>query len=76
LHEFPEWLRPDEAFFVPASSDAAEDEGYLLTYVFDRTTDRTSLFILDASNVSAPPLAEVRLPFRVPAGFHGLWVPA
>jgi carotenoid cleavage dioxygenase len=76
VHPFDAALQPDEAFFVPAAKDAAEDDGWLLSYVYDRRTDRTSLHIIDASRMDAPPVAKVKLPFRVPFGFHGLWVPA
>lgn len=76
VHAVDAAQQPDEAFFVPASDGAGEDEGYLFTYVYDRRTDRTELHILDASNVSAKPVAKVKLPFRVPFGFHGVWVPA
>ena len=75
-HSFDPGLRPDEAMFVPAHARAGEDEGYLMTYVYDRRSDRSSLFILDASNLSAPPVAQVRLPVRVPLGAHGTWLPA
>lgn len=76
VHAIDASLQPDEAFFVPASANAAEDEGYLLSYVYDRRTDRTDLYIADASRMDAPPVARVKLPFRVPFGFHGFWVPA
>ena len=76
VHPVDSALQPDEAFFVPASKTGAEDDGYLLTYVYDRRTDRTELWILDASNLGSKPVATVKLPFRVPFGFHGLWVPA
>jgi carotenoid cleavage dioxygenase-like enzyme len=33
------------------------------------------LVILDADNLAAPPAARVHLPRRVPAGFHGNWLP-
>lgn len=75
-HAFAKGLRPDEAMFVPASKNAGEDEGYLMTYVYDRRTDKSSLFILDASNMSAPPIAQIKLPYRVPCGFHGGWIPS
>ncbi|HVU00428.1 MAG TPA: carotenoid oxygenase family protein [Polyangiaceae bacterium] len=76
VHLIEPALQPDEAFFVPASSGAAEDEGYLLSYVYDRRTDRSELQIFDASNMNAGLVASVKLPFRVPFGFHGVWVPA
>jgi carotenoid cleavage dioxygenase len=30
---------------------------------------------MDATDVSAGPVARVILPRRVPAGFHGSWIP-
>jgi carotenoid cleavage dioxygenase len=71
-------LRAGEGFFVPSdpSADGAghEGEGWVFTYIWDRTTDRSSLGIFDAMDVAAGPVAEVKLPFRVPFGFHGYWV--
>ena len=64
--------RAGEAFFAPTGK--AEGEGWLLTYAYDRTTDRSHLAILDAQDVAKGPVARVRLPVRVPFGFHGLWV--
>jgi carotenoid cleavage dioxygenase-like enzyme len=67
---------PGEAVFVPASeSGGAEDEGYLVSYIYDKNTNTSDFCILDASNVSAGPIAKVKLPVRVPVGFHGVWVP-
>ena len=51
-----------------------EDDGYLMTFVYAGDTNTSYLSILDASNVSAEPLAEVHIPQRVPTGFHGTWI--
>ena len=67
--------RAGEGFFVADSAKAAEGEGWVLSYLWDRTTDRSSLAVLDAQAVDRGPVAEVHLPARVPFGFHGLWVP-
>jgi carotenoid cleavage dioxygenase len=67
--------RAGEAFFVADGDRADEGEGWLLSYLYDRTTDRSSLGIFDAQAVADGPLARVHLPVRVPYGFHGLWVP-
>ena len=64
-----------EFVFVPAADDAGEDEGWLMGYVYDRSVDRSELVILDAHDVGADPVARVHLPTRVPAGFHGNWIP-
>ncbi|TSE00377.1 carotenoid oxygenase [Skermania sp. ID1734] len=62
-----------EFVFHPASADAAEDEGVLMGYVYDATTDRSDLTILDAATLET--VATIGIPHRIPAGFHGNWVP-
>jgi carotenoid cleavage dioxygenase len=62
-----------EFVFHPSSPDAAEDDGVLMGYVYDRTVDRSALAILDAATLED--VARIELPHRVPAGFHGNWVP-
>ena len=64
-----------EVVFVPRNDTAGEDDGWLMGYRYDRETDRSDLVILDASDVTGDPVAVVRLPRRVPNGFHGNWLP-
>ena len=45
-------------------------------YVVDTNTDTTDLAILDAQAFTAPPVALVHVPHRIPPGFHGNWAPA
>ena len=67
---------PGEMVFVPGpGADADSDDGYLLSFVFDGPTNRSELVVADASNFTAPPIARVKLPQRVPVGFHGSWIP-
>ena len=73
-HRYPRGQTPGEARFVAAEKSASEDDGYLMTFVHDENTNTSHLSILDASDVAAEPLAEVHLPRRVPAGFHGSWI--
>ena len=76
LHYFPEGCIPGEPTFVPAAgSDPVGDEGWLMTYVYDENRDRSEFVILDASRMAAEPVARVKLPQRVPYGFHGSWMP-
>lgn len=70
-----EHSRAGEAFYVPASDGAPEGEGWLMTYVWNRGSDRSSFAVFDAMDVATGPVATVDLPVRVPYGFHGLWVP-
>jgi carotenoid cleavage dioxygenase len=64
-----------EAVFVPAVDATSEDAGWLINIVTPRHGDASSLVVLDATDVAAGPVATVRLPRRVPAGFHGSWIP-
>ncbi len=75
VHQFRDDQVPGEFIFVPASADAAEDEGWLLGLVIDRAAEATDFTILDARRFEAPPVATVRLPHRIPPGFHGNWFP-
>jgi carotenoid cleavage dioxygenase len=65
--------QPDEALFVPFG--AAEDDGYLLSMVFDAARARSYVAVLDATAIERGPLAKVWMPRRVPFGFHGTWLP-
>jgi carotenoid cleavage dioxygenase len=44
-------------------------------FVIDAQRQTTDFVILDAQNFSGPPQAVVTIPHRIPAGFHGNWVP-
>lgn len=64
-----------EPVFVPRSDGAAEDDGWVLAYVYDAADDRSDVVVLDAQDFTAPPVATIHLPVRVPFGFHGSWLP-
>jgi carotenoid cleavage dioxygenase-like enzyme len=65
-----------EAVFVPRDGATGEDDGWLLTYVYDAAEATSDLVVLAADDLASGPVASVHLPQRVPAGFHGNWVPA
>ncbi len=65
-----------EPLFVPRSADAAEADGWVLVLVYDAARNASALHVLDAQDIAGEPVATVRLPHRVPYGFHGNWVPA
>jgi carotenoid cleavage dioxygenase len=73
-HSFAPGRTPGEAAFAPAD-DQPGGPGWLMTFVHDAATDRSDLVILDAENLTRPPVATIHLPRRVPAGFHGNWLP-
>jgi len=74
MHDFGPTTSSGEPVFIPASDSAGEDEGYLVTYLYDKATDSSSFVVLDAADMSAAPIATVPLPQRVPNGFHGSWI--
>ena len=67
---------PGEPVFVRAADGTNEDEGWVLTVVFDAARGASDLVILDATSFAGPPVATVHLPARVPFGFHGSWIPS
>lgn len=75
-HRFADGSVPGAATFVPAGEGAGEDEGWVLSFVLHPTTDTTELVVLDASDFAGRRVASVRLPARVPVGFHGAWFTA
>jgi carotenoid cleavage dioxygenase-like enzyme len=73
-HQFGEGQAPGEAVFA-AADDRPGGPGWLMSFVYDATTNGSDLVILDAGDLAAPPAARIHLPRRVPAGFHGNWLP-
>ncbi|XVF52151.1 hypothetical protein PTKIN_Ptkin04bG0241700 [Pterospermum kingtungense] len=64
-----------EPFFVSkAPGNSEEDDGYLLSYVHDENTGESRFLVMDAKSPNLDIVATVKLPQRVPYGFHGLFV--
>jgi len=63
-----------EPVFVPSQDSPNEDDGYLMTYVYDAKVDASRFVIMDAATMDSSPVASIELP-RVPNGFHGSWIP-
>ena len=64
-----------ESPFIPKADSKEEDEGYLISFVTNATTLKSEAHLVDAQNIEGKPLAIIKLPQRVPLGFHGCWVP-
>jgi carotenoid cleavage dioxygenase-like enzyme len=65
---------PSEFVHVSPESGAGEDDGWLMGFVYDRARDASDLLLLDAQNIASKPQARIKLPKRVPQGFHGNWM--
>ncbi|TYG97554.1 hypothetical protein ES288_A10G048000v1 [Gossypium darwinii] len=65
-----------EPFFLPRNDDpeSAEDDGYILCFVHDEKTWKSELQIVNAMNLQLE--ASIKLPSRVPYGFHGTFIDA
>jgi carotenoid cleavage dioxygenase len=65
-----------ENVFAPDPNGTAEDDGWLINSAYDSDLDRSEVIVLDARNVEAGPIARVRIPHRMPFGFHANWFAA
>ena len=76
VYELSEEMEGAEPVFIPAENQRSEDEGYLVLYVYNKESNKSDLVIFDAQSIQSGPRSTVKLPQRVPFGFHGSWVPA
>lgn len=63
-----------ECVFAPRPGATAEDDGWVLTYVYDTVVKRSELLVLNAQDIKGEPVARVLVPQRIPFGFHCAWV--
>ena len=60
---------------APREGSSAEDDGYVVTFTTDMNRDRSECLVFDASDITAGPVARVRLPERISSGTHSTWWP-
>lgn len=82
VFQAPEGLYVQEPQFVPRGDSKREDDGYLVTIIFDESQldadgnagedANSELWIIDARDMTTV-VAKICLPQRVPYGFHGHW---
>lgn len=62
-----------EPCFIPRSETAAEGDGYIITVATLIKEMRTDVYLLEARQLDAGPIATLHLPLRLRPGYHGSW---
>ncbi len=62
-----------EPIFVPHPHAKKEDEGWLLTLVYDALHHRSDIVILDPQDLNQSPISRIHLKHHIPYGLHGSW---
>ena len=75
VHTFGPGRWGGEGVFAKRDNARSEDDGYVILFLWDENEQRSECLIIDAQNFEAPPVATIRIPHRVPFGFHAGWVP-
>jgi carotenoid cleavage dioxygenase len=74
VHPFGDNCESGEAIFAPRINAQSEDDGYVICFVYDTTTQESECHIIDAKRFTDEPVARIKIPQRVPHGFHASWV--
>ncbi|MEM8504730.1 MAG: carotenoid oxygenase family protein, partial [Cyanobacteria bacterium P01_D01_bin.1] len=63
-----------EPLFVARPGGEAEDDGWVMLWIYNSAGDRTELAIFDAQNITTGPIAKLKLRHHIPYGLHGSFV--
>ncbi|GMJ15898.1 carotenoid cleavage dioxygenase 1, CAROTENOID CLEAVAGE DIOXYGENASE 1 [Hibiscus trionum] len=63
------------AAFVPKDKAVEEDDGWVITFVHNEDSNTSQVLIIEAKSFTSKPVAKITLPYRVPYGFHGAFMP-
>jgi all-trans-8'-apo-beta-carotenal 15,15'-oxygenase len=66
---------PSEPLFAPRPGATEEDDGYLLSLVYDSRHHASHLAVFDARRLAQGPLARAWFDHHIPFTVHGVWVP-
>ncbi|CEL91800.1 unnamed protein product [Vitrella brassicaformis CCMP3155] len=72
----PGTMTGGECVFAPNTTTitTTEDGGYLMTFLYDTAAKESYYCVWDAATMAEAPVVKMKLPRRVPYGFHGMWV--
>jgi carotenoid cleavage dioxygenase-like enzyme len=74
-YEFGEGVFGSETPFAPRDGSTHERDGYLVTFTTDVGRDLSECLVFDADDITAGPVARIRLPERISSGTHSCWTP-
>ncbi|XP_016482179.1 carotenoid 9,10(9',10')-cleavage dioxygenase 1-like [Nicotiana tabacum] len=74
-HMFPKGTFCSGATFVPKTQGTDEDDGWVVTFTHNESTNVSQVYVVDAKNFATQSVATITLPSRVPYGFHGAFMP-
>jgi carotenoid cleavage dioxygenase-like enzyme len=82
IFKLPQGFYAQESRFVPRQNGTSEDDGWILSYVFDESQldeygnaplgAKSELWVIDAKEMKQV-VCRVEVPQRVPYGLHGNW---
>jgi carotenoid cleavage dioxygenase-like enzyme len=75
VHDYGRGRMTTEPVFVRKPGADAEDEGWIMSSVYDPERHCSDIVILEAQDFAGEPVATIRLPVRIPFTFHGGWAP-
>lgn len=64
-----------EPIFIPRPNASQEDDGWVLTLVYNAGYHRSDVVILDGRDLNQGPVARLHLKHHIPYGLHGSWTP-
>jgi carotenoid cleavage dioxygenase len=70
VYHFGAGAAAGELVFAPRLGSVEEADGYAMTLVHRANAPTSEVAIFAARDIAAGPIATVRIPFRVPSGFH------
>ncbi|CAJ1911662.1 unnamed protein product [Cylindrotheca closterium] len=60
-----------EPMFAPKENAASDDDGYILTVLFNGKTEQSEMVILQSTDISAGPVGRIPLGVGIPHGLYG-----
>jgi len=74
-YDYPEGWHASESPFAARPGAHDEDDGWVVSFATEKASFRSECWVFRAQEIERGPVARVKLPARVPTGFHAKWIP-